>query len=162
MVTTRDNWLNAGVRLSCSTVCTSDVIEARLPSIPERRWLDIGIQHFVQIESVRYGHRRWSLREPIMAAVTVSESIVSCEYEPLHLLGYGKSLDEAIAAIKYDFVVAYDEIAEEDDENLSADAKDLKAALLSITGCLVLSPEWTTETAPFDPEETEVTELGVM
>ena len=163
MVTTNDRCVNAEDSLSCSTVCTSEAVEAWLPpSIPEWPWPDLGIRYVVAIGSVRHGHRRWVLRKPIMVIATISWSDVSCEYEPLHLLGYGKSLAEAIEAIEYDFVVTYDEIVEEDDENLTADAKDLKVALLDIAGYPVLSTEWTTETVPFNPEETEVTELGVM
>lgn len=162
MLALHESWSDIETSPLCHTVCASDVLAEWSRNIPAVSWSHVSMNRVVEIDSVCHGNRRWVFREPIRATVTISEAVVSCEYEPLHLFGYGGSVEEAVAAIEYDFVVSYDEIAEEDDENLTARARELKASLLALVGSQLLSPRWTTDTVPFDPENVDVRELGVM
>jgi len=71
---------------------------------PEPPWA--GRTGFVVIRGVRTGGRSFVLCQPVVATLGKCDELWTCEYEPLHLLGYGASIEEAIEAFFVDFAVA--------------------------------------------------------
>jgi hypothetical protein len=53
----------------------------------------------------------------------------SCEFDDLHLMGYGYSLEQAIKRFMNDFAVAYDGLVGKADDHLTTDARQLRDAL---------------------------------
>jgi len=78
--------------------------------------------------------RELRLHSPLHVDIRETESGVTIECDTFSLMGYGKTMREAVGAFNDDFCVTYDEIAKEADKNLSADAKEWKAILLVIAG----------------------------
>lgn len=81
---------------------------------------------------VDYGNRRFLLNEQIQIEQNFRSGIWTCEFKPLGIFGYGESRHEAVSSFRRDFAVCYDDIAQEEDENLTLDAQELKQKLLGL------------------------------
>ena len=81
---------------------------------------------------VSYGDRVFRLRRAIEIKVGFHEGLWVHEFEPLCLLAYAPTRSESLDALRQNFVAAWDEIAQEDDTNLTDDARDLKRRLLDV------------------------------
>ena len=78
---------------------------------------------------VDYGNRRFVLNEQIQIQQDFRGSMWICEFKPLGILGYGESRHEAVNSLRRDFAICWDNIAQEDDKNLTLDAQELKQKL---------------------------------
>jgi hypothetical protein len=78
------------------------------------------------------GGLRFVLREPIPVQESYECGTWTQRYEPLGILAYGQSREEATEAFCADFACCWEEIVREEDDNLTADARELKGTLLSI------------------------------
>jgi hypothetical protein len=76
--------------------------------------------------------RRFCLRERIEIAVDLRDNLWIHEYEPLGITALGHSRAESLNAFRLDFAACWDSIAQEDEKNLTADARQLKAKLLQL------------------------------
>jgi hypothetical protein len=84
---------------------------------------------FVRFSYIQSGDRRFALRRELMPCLKQEGALWSCEFDDLHLMGYGYSLEQAIKRFMDDFVVAYDGLVGEADDHLTADARQLRDAL---------------------------------
>ena len=75
---------------------------------------------------------RFTLRKPIAVQESYERGTWTQRYEPLGILAYGQSREEATEAFCAEFACCWEEIACEEDDNLTADARELKSRLLSI------------------------------
>lgn len=81
-------------------------------------------------QSIHYEDRVFHLRNPVEMTVAFDDGMWTITCESLGLSGYGYSYDEAVQSFEADFGDCWDCIAMEDDEQLAADALDLKRKLL--------------------------------
>jgi len=81
---------------------------------------------------VIHGNRRFVLRQQIQIRVNYDDGLWVHEYEPLGIISYASSRSESLEAFREDFAACWDLIAQEDDENLTTDAKEFKEKLLSL------------------------------
>lgn len=72
---------------------------------------------------------RFTLREPILIQESYEQGTWTQRYEPLGILAYGQSREEAVEAFCGEFASCWQEIACEEDSNLTADALELKSKL---------------------------------
>jgi len=78
------------------------------------------------------GGFQFILREPIPVQESYECGTWTQRYEPLGILAYGQSREEATEAFCGEFTCCWEEIACEEDDNLTADARELKSRLLRI------------------------------
>ena len=81
---------------------------------------------------IRYGDRCFVLSEPIYIDQRYEGGAWICRFEPLGILAYGSSFEEAYGAFQMEFACCWDEIACEDDTHLTEDAKELKRKLCDL------------------------------
>lgn len=81
---------------------------------------------------VVHAERRFRLREAIEIKVDLRDDLWVNEYEPLGILAFGPSRAESLNAFRSDFAACWDCVAQESDENLTADARTLKRKLLDL------------------------------
>ena len=79
-----------------------------------------------------YHNRRFHLRQPIQITPVFHEGVWVHEYEPLKIFAFGHSRHESLHAFKMEFSACWDQLAQEEDNNLTEDAQDLKRLLLSL------------------------------
>ncbi len=75
---------------------------------------------------------QFTLSEPICIQEAYERGTWTRRYDPLGILAYGRSREEVIAAFCEEFACCWEEIALEEDTNLTSDAQELKAKLRSI------------------------------
>ncbi len=75
---------------------------------------------------VDYANRRFLLSEQIQIRQAYTDGVWSCEFEPLGILAFGLSRRAAVTHFRTDFAACWDDIVQEDDKNLTADARQLK------------------------------------
>jgi hypothetical protein len=73
--------------------------------------------------------RRFILKKPIRILPDVMDGVWVHEYEPLGIIAYGRTRSESLEAFRMEFAVLWDEYAQEEDENLTDDAQELKRAI---------------------------------
>jgi hypothetical protein len=78
---------------------------------------------------VDYGNKRFLLNEQIQIRQAYTDSVWSCEFEPLGILAFGLSRRNAVTGFRADFAACWHDIAQEDDANLTTDAIHLKKKL---------------------------------
>jgi hypothetical protein len=81
---------------------------------------------------VDYGNRRFVLKEQIQIKQDFSDDVWVCEFGPLGILAYGLSRREAVECFRRNFSVSWDDIAQEQDDNLTLDAQELKKKFRSL------------------------------
>jgi len=106
------------------TGCASSKMVSRDPDTPMPK-----PEMFVRFSYIQGRDRRFALRRELMACLKQEGALWSCEFDDLHLMGYGYSLEEAIKRFMDDFAVAYDGLVGEADDHLTADARQLRDAL---------------------------------
>jgi hypothetical protein len=74
---------------------------------------------------------QFTLAKPICILETYERGTWTRRYDPLGILAYGRSREEAIAAFCEEFACCWEEIALEEDANLTSDAQELKGKLRS-------------------------------
>ncbi len=79
-----------------------------------------------------YDNRRFHLNQPIQINPVFHEGVWVHEYEPLRISALGHLRHESLQAFKMEFAACWDQLAEEEDDNLTEDAQDLKKQLLAI------------------------------
>ncbi len=75
---------------------------------------------------VVYGNRLFRLRQPIEIQVDFREGLWIHEFEPLNLLAFAHTRSESLGAFRLQFVVSWDQLAQEDDSLLTRDAQAAK------------------------------------
>lgn len=73
--------------------------------------------------------RRYILKHPIQILPDIVDGVWVHEYEPLGIVAYGQSRSESIEAFRMEFAALWDEYAQEPDESLTEDAKELKRVI---------------------------------
>ncbi len=91
--------------------------------------LDAITTDYVDGEQLRY-----NFRESISLKIDQEDAITILSNEPLGIIVYGASLEEAIKALGDEFDFLWEEYAKEDDDKLHPSGKTLKDALLTIVG----------------------------
>jgi hypothetical protein len=76
--------------------------------------------------------RRFILKNPIRILPDVLDGVWVHEYEPLGIIAYGRTRSESLEAFRMEFAVLWDEYGQEDDQNLTEDAKELKSAIKNL------------------------------
>lgn len=79
-----------------------------------------------------YDNRRFHLNQPIQINPVFHEGVWVHEYEPLRMYAFGHLRHESLQAFKMEFAACWDQLAEEEDNNLTEDAQDLKRQLLAL------------------------------
>jgi len=75
---------------------------------------------------------QFTLVKPICLQEGYERGTWTRRYDPLGILAYGRSREEVVAAFCEEFACCWEEIALEEDTNLTSDAQELKAKLRSI------------------------------
>ncbi|MCX5645909.1 MAG: hypothetical protein NTZ17_14710 [Phycisphaerae bacterium] len=73
--------------------------------------------------------RRFRLTKPICIQESYEQGIWSRRFDLLGILAYGQSKEEAMEAFCEEFACCWEQIACEQDDNLTVDAQDLKRRL---------------------------------
>lgn len=81
---------------------------------------------------VRYDDRTLLLREPIQVAIDYRDGLWVYEYAPLGITSCAETRAEALKGFRMEFTACWDTIAQEDDGNLTLDARELKQKLLDL------------------------------
>lgn len=92
-----------------------EILDARPVDLIPLRWT-----------RVVYGDRIFRLTTPIHVNVDFRDGLWIHECEPLGILAYGESRGKSLNAFRMDFAACWDLVAEEDDANLTVDARELK------------------------------------
>jgi len=111
------------------TGCASRMRVSYDPDMPTPKPEIRAVGGFVRFSYIQSGDRRFTLRRELMPCLKREGALWSCEFDDLHLMGYGYSLEEAIKRFMDDFAVAYDGLVGEADDHLTADARQLRDAL---------------------------------
>lgn len=109
--------------------CASSMEVASAPDVPPNEFEPVLVSEFIHFSYIQTGNRRFGLRRGLMPCLKLEGSLWSCEFDDLHLMGYGYSLEEAIKRFMEDFAVAYDGLVGKADDHLTADARQLRDAL---------------------------------
>ncbi|MGV8122941.1 MAG: hypothetical protein AB2L14_24535 [Candidatus Xenobiia bacterium LiM19] len=83
-------------------------------------------------QQIHYSNKILYLKDLIKIDVDFQDGVWIYHYQPLGITGYGATRKEAQEAFLLDFISCWDLIAQEIDENLTADALSLKTKLLSL------------------------------
>jgi hypothetical protein len=83
----------------------------------------------IRVSVIECSGQRFKLAEPIYVQESWDGGIWFRRYDPLSILAYGRSPEEAAEAFCQEFSCCWKEIACEEDDNLTADAQDLKRKL---------------------------------
>jgi hypothetical protein len=83
----------------------------------------------IRVSVIECSDQRFRLAEPIDVQESWDGGIWFRRYDPLGILAYGRSPEEAAGAFCEEFTCCWEEIACEEDDNLTADAQDLKRKL---------------------------------
>lgn len=86
----------------------------------------------ISLSSVECPPRRFVLREPIQVREGFERGVWTRCFDRLGILAHGSSREEAAEAFGAEFACCWDDVACEEDSGLTADAQQLKAALLEI------------------------------
>ena len=114
------------------TSCASSKMVSCGPDTPTPK-PEIGlVGEFVRFSYIQSGDRRFALRRELLPCLKQEGALWSCEYDDLHLMGYGYSLEQAIKRFMDDFAVAYDGLVGKADDHLTADARQLRDALSNL------------------------------
>jgi hypothetical protein len=88
-------------------------------------------------EQISWQERSLKLKHEIACSVAKEDHFIVITYEPLNIRAYAVSRDEAIKDFNEEFILLWDEYAEADDRQLSADALLLKKALKDLVAEVV-------------------------
>jgi hypothetical protein len=83
-------------------------------------------------QRIVYGGRYFRLRQPLQIRSDFANNLWIYEHEPLGILAFASTRAEALQATRMEFVAAWDSIAMERDERLTADAQALKQRLMEL------------------------------
>jgi hypothetical protein len=101
----------------------------------------VSIQHAVPIvlddtralvTEVQHNGRVFRLKEVLVLARSAENGLIYFESEPLSILSYGRSPDEAIQSFCEDFAMMWDVIAEAPDDTLTQAAQKVKRTLKAL------------------------------
>ena len=76
--------------------------------------------------------RRFRLTKPLCIQESYEQGVWSRRFDSLAILAYGQSREEAMETFCEEFACCWDQIACEQDDNLTADAQDMKRELLDL------------------------------
>jgi hypothetical protein len=79
-----------------------------------------------------YVNRKFVFNKNLAVCVTQENGSWVFESDEPKLMGFGEKRDDAELAFRQDFVAYWDYIAQEDDENLTQDAIEMKRVLLDL------------------------------
>jgi hypothetical protein len=86
----------------------------------------------VHISEVRCGGRIFRLSESIILKRSAENGLIYIESRPLSILSYGSSVLEAVYSFCEDFATMWDVIAQDDDNTLTEDARQVKRYLTGL------------------------------
>lgn len=131
---------DAGLKAETETILKSlglsysEAINLFLNQVRMRKALPfpVEIPESVRMAVIEWGRRRFLLKKTMRVRVGFEGRVWVYEYEPLGILAHGSTEAEAMDAFRAEFASAWTHIAQEDDANLTRDARTLKKRLLSI------------------------------
>lgn len=88
--------------------------------------VEISVISPVLIESISSCGKSFKFKRPICVAVDHESGYWVHEYQPLKIYAYGETLSESRRAFDQDFAACWDGIANEPDEKLTLDAREMK------------------------------------
>jgi hypothetical protein len=109
--------------------CASSIMVSCVPDTPTPEPEIRLAGDIVRFSYIQSGDRRFALRKELLPSLKQEGALWSCEFDDLHLMGYGYSLEQAMRRFMDDFAVAYDGLVGEADDHLTADARQLRDAL---------------------------------
>ncbi len=119
------------------TACSSDMQIVGAPYDRGTMGESLGMTTHIAITYVQSGVRRFMLRKELRPDLIREGSLWSCELDELHLMGYAPTHQEAIQAFMDDFAATYDGLADEADDDLTLDARDLRDAIVGLVATVV-------------------------
>ena len=90
----------------------------------------VEIPESVIMSVIECGRQRFFLKKSVRVRLGVEGTVLVYEYPPLGILAYGLNQAEALDAFRTDFASAWDQVAKENDSNLTRDARILKKRLV--------------------------------
>lgn len=116
--------------------------ESSFQAIPSTVTGECSVERFLHSMScIDCGDRFFELNETLPIVFVEDGGRWVCEYEPLGLMGYGDNLCEAFRLLQEDLVATYDELAEEPDEALTEDARELRNQIVGLV-TVQFKPPW--------------------
>ena len=86
----------------------------------------------ISLDSINYADRFYVLSKSLQCNTSQMEDCVTVSNEELAIYGIGRTVNEAVEAFSFNFFSLHSIYALEDDENLSAEALNLKRKLTSL------------------------------
>jgi AbrB family looped-hinge helix DNA binding protein len=86
--------------------------------------------YFIALDHVTTGDEMLSLAEPIIAKVSLRDSVYFCQNEELGIVAISPKLEECIKDFEDEIVFIWNEYGKEDNAKLTSDAKELKIRIL--------------------------------
>ena len=87
---------------------------------------------FDLLSEIKWGGRCFALNSPLRVSISHREDLWLAENDRLDIIAWGDTRAEAVSAFHEQFVVLWDEFAEEDDAALSRSAISLARVLKSL------------------------------
>ena len=106
---------------SMEVACAQDVGQAS----PEPRMV---------LSFIQSGKRRFVLREGIGVNLNWDGALWVCEFDDLHLMGYGYTREQAVTRFMEDFAVTYDGLVGAANDDLTEDAIEARDKLIALVG----------------------------
>ncbi|MDI9431107.1 MAG: hypothetical protein QM570_05245 [Planctomycetota bacterium] len=95
----------------------------------------------VWLSTIHCSGRQFPLNKPIPVREAFAGGVWTYRFDPIDILAYGATREDAIEAFCEEFACCWDHIACEKDDNLTADALGLKHTMLNLTKGETGSPE---------------------
>jgi AbrB family looped-hinge helix DNA binding protein len=86
--------------------------------------------YFIALDHVNINHKTVPFAEPIIANVSLSNKIYSCQNEELDIIAVSANLEECIKDFKDEIILIWNEYGKEEETKLTNDAKELKRKIL--------------------------------
>ena len=86
----------------------------------------------IELPHIRFDGTFFELNSPLCVLLWVEDESWVCEDEGKHITSFGDSSERALHSFCEDFSVLWEQIANEDDEVLTTDARQVKDFLISI------------------------------
>ena len=128
--------LQDAISLAQQYACASSALSVWSPQSGSLPQVAVGPNELT-IPEIRHGGKVFRLTNAIAISHFCQEALYYCEYKPLSIVAFGRTLDAAIKSFNEDFAMMWDVIAHSPDKSLSPEAKKVKSHLKALVDTVV-------------------------
>jgi len=128
--------LQEAISLAQQYACASSTLSVWSPQSASLPQVVIGPNE-LRIREIRHRAKIFRLKDAIAVPHFCEDALYYCEYKPLSILSFGRSLDAAIRSFHEDFAMMWDVIARAHDKSLSPEARKVKSNLKALVDTVV-------------------------